>query len=768
MTATRVPLYGRLPEIHRLRDGQQQPPGQLAAYLAVVEEVFSAIHDNIEDLYRDHFIETSAAWAIPYIGDLLGVSVLSGDPWTLRADVADAIELRRRKGTIHGVELLAYDLTEWVAHGVELREILAWHQHLNHQRPDLQTTASIIPGVARGGYVPIRDPATLSLLGTPFDPFAHYPDLKKIAWEQLRPNLPVLAIFLWRLAAYQAAVTPPVARGQNALAPKLATDAAFSSRFDIEPNSRATVLFNTARAAPNAVPPVLSKIDEVPGPIPPPRITQDSPLSAVAEYVAVDTYDATAANLNSIAAGTVGLRFHLPSAVFAASGWTIRGANLCAWEDGLEPELRNKEIAVDPTIGRIVFGVADAASAAALQSSLLVTYAYGAVGPVGAQPVDVALPPEWTAPGVQRRPVTWKPGPHALQDALQNLDAAGRPVLISIEDSLTYDVDLSTLAGATLEGTTWTLNLQHPLAIVAADGARPLIRLKQPLAFRPKQVLAGGGLTQDQMNAEIAGLSVLLQGLYVTQAAGSAAIPLIARAAVAQLTVSNCTLDPGSALALKPPPTPSITAMALDAQFGFANVAEYDAFPVTPQILLNRSISGPLLMEAAYALTLQSSIVDAGAGPNEPAGGKIAIGSAADPANGYGPPLAFQQATVLGISRLRSASGAGGIFCHALRAWNNQVGCVHNSAFATESNRLPQNYGCVTGAAYGFTAQRWNEPGYCQLLLDSDPRILTDGPGNDQMGAFGFLLESHKWKNLSIRLRENAPAGANVDVLAVT
>ena len=89
-----VPLYARLPEIYRQRDIEQLPPGQLQAYLALIEQAFSAVHDNIGLLYRDLFIETCSPWVIPYIGDLLGVSALSGEPWTLRADVADTVELR--------------------------------------------------------------------------------------------------------------------------------------------------------------------------------------------------------------------------------------------------------------------------------------------------------------------------------------------------------------------------------------------------------------------------------------------------------------------------------------------------------------------------------------------------------------------------------------------------------------------------------------------------------------------------------------------------
>ena len=211
-----VPLYPRLPEIYRIRDGELSPPDQLKSYLALFESVFGAVQDNIEQLYRDLFIETCDPWVIPYIGALLGTSVLSGDTWTLRADVADTIALRRRKGTIGAIELLAFNLTQWGAHVVELRENVAWHQHLNHLRPDAGGVPPLsLPGVTRntvirGGTVPVRDPATLSLRGTPFDPYAYYPDVRPPAPYGLRINLPNLAIFLWCLMAFQPPVTKPV------------------------------------------------------------------------------------------------------------------------------------------------------------------------------------------------------------------------------------------------------------------------------------------------------------------------------------------------------------------------------------------------------------------------------------------------------------------------------------------------------------------------------------------------------------------------------
>ena len=70
----RVPLFQRLPEIYRIKDAEQQPPDQLRAYLELVEDAFGAIHENIESLYHDLFIETCDDWVIPYIGDLLGTS----------------------------------------------------------------------------------------------------------------------------------------------------------------------------------------------------------------------------------------------------------------------------------------------------------------------------------------------------------------------------------------------------------------------------------------------------------------------------------------------------------------------------------------------------------------------------------------------------------------------------------------------------------------------------------------------------------------------
>src|SRR5262249_6894074 len=175
MNAPLVPLFDRMPEIYRTRDAEQTPVNQLRAYLGAVEVAFSALYDDITRLYDDLFIDTCDDWVIPYIADLLGTTHLKGDPHTLRADVADTIALRRRKGTPAPSGRLAPTSPDGPCRAVELRENLGWSQHLNHQRPDAggrppyggdTITRFTVP---RGGTAPIRDPAALAQLGTPFD-----------------------------------------------------------------------------------------------------------------------------------------------------------------------------------------------------------------------------------------------------------------------------------------------------------------------------------------------------------------------------------------------------------------------------------------------------------------------------------------------------------------------------------------------------------------------------------------------------------------------
>ena len=798
MATPRVPLYERLPEIYRIRDGEQSPPGQLAAYLAPVEQVFSALHENIEQLYHDLFIETCEDWVIPYIGDLLGTSHLAGDPWTLRADVADTVALRRRKGTLGAIELLAYDLTRWAAHAVELRELLAWQQHLNHQRPDAgglppygaagPFSEDIHHAVIRGGTANLRDPASLSLIGTPFDRFAHLPDFKPPVAGQIaagasigdiRTNLPNLAIFLWRLAPYRVGVIDPPFRGQGSNPAASGGEARFAVRFachprveDTQPVGEPVQLFNTYRFLADREPPELSELDSTPGPMPMARLTSDAPNGNPEAYVAVTDYDTGGGPPPRFEQGDQGLQLFVPRSRFGGDEWDFRGANLCAWEDGLDPPLRNREVAIDPRNGRFLVGVMTAAEATALRNDLRVSYTYGAVGPVGAHPVSRAPAPDslFGETVIERRVNAHVPG-LTLEAALADLADLENPLLVTIEDSMTHDLDLQAVSGTRTEAGGRNLTLRRSLVIRAVSGERPTIRLRRPLRFRPFRVSAGGGFSQRRLDAIMDRLLVRLEGLYVTRA-GTFPVnqPLIARTAIHKLEVIGCTLDPGGNRRLDGARAPVRISMALTDPFGFSNPVDEDNFDQSPQVLLQRSVAGPLLMAETYSLELVDSIVDARRGVGDSPGKLPAIGAASDPETDWGPKTSLRGATLFGRSQVFNVTGQGAIFVQRLEALDSQSGCLKFSYLSGQGDRTPQRHACVRGTdvRLRFTSEIHGQPAYAQLALTSDRAILECGPDNDQMGAFGFLTEAHKWRNLQIRFREFMPVGVRPLLIPVT
>jgi hypothetical protein len=775
----RVPLYERLPEIYRIKDEEQSPPLQLKSYLALVEYAFGAVHENIESLYHDLFIETCDDWVIPYIGDLLGTSHLSGDPWTLRADVADTIALRRRKGTLGAIELLTHNLTQWGVHCVELRENLVWHQHLNHQRPDegglppysLPTVNRHTP--IRGGTMTVRDPAMLSQLGTPFDPFGHTADVKSPATGGIRYNLPNLAIFLWRLKAYQIRITRPVILPVVQKFGAVLPDALFVVRAHVNPSGEPVRLFNTYRFDSDLRPPVLTTVDRTPGPMPEARLTTGAPAGNPDEYVLVETYNPADPNLADLGVGKVGLQFHIPEATFpaAANAWRFRGANLCAWEDGIRPPLLNREIAIDPEIGRVAIGVATLAEANALAQDLLMTYAYGSVGPVGAHPIsrDTA-PTEWKGEATTLVRVNFHQNPSGLQEALDNIQNLNAPLVIEIEDSMVHTVDINAVTGAVNEAGGFNLRLGRSLIIRAASGQRPIIRLLRPLRFRPTDVQSAIPAQQEQFDAVNRKLTVRLEGLYITRAtAFPGGASLIARAALNSLEVIGCTLDPGGFKRLDGTRAPIRNAMALAFPYGFAPVEEA-AFKETPAIVIQRSVAGPVLIDSDYTLDIRDSIVDAGAGIGPPAAAAFTVASATNAATDWGPPTTLFGVTFFGRVRVESIEGRGGIFVHTLEAHNNQIGCLKFCYFSGESDRLPQNVGCVSApdAVLEFTDEVFGSPAYGQLAGFADFRIRERGPNDDEMGAFGFQQESHRFRNLQIRYREFMPVGVRPLLIPVT
>ena len=196
-------LYSLLPSIYRIRDASwdnglsRNKP--LEDLLEVIADQVAVLEESIAQLYDDHFIETCAPDLVPYVGDLVGargLHPLTGTTFSQRAQVANTLAYRRRKGTAAVLEQLARDVTDWDARVVEFFELLATTQYMNHLRPHNQ-------------YAPdLRRWLLLENLNTPFDSIAHTVDVRRIGPGRGKYNIPNVGIFVWRLNSYPLSESP--------------------------------------------------------------------------------------------------------------------------------------------------------------------------------------------------------------------------------------------------------------------------------------------------------------------------------------------------------------------------------------------------------------------------------------------------------------------------------------------------------------------------------------------------------------------------------
>ena len=226
-------LYRLLPAALRARDAELggSGTGPLRQLIEVICDQVNAVAEGIEQFYDDQFIETCADWVAPYIGDLIGYRPLNGVVPAVaspRAEVANTIRYRRRKGTASMLEQLARDVTGWPARVVEYFELLTTSQHMKHVRPHAPGSADL-----RG--------ADRLALGTPyqagaFERSTHTAEMRRIEGSAGRYNIPNVGIFLWRIGAQ------PVVRSE--LVPNGDGD---NRRYRFDPLGADTTLFGDPR-----------------------------------------------------------------------------------------------------------------------------------------------------------------------------------------------------------------------------------------------------------------------------------------------------------------------------------------------------------------------------------------------------------------------------------------------------------------------------------------------------------------------------------------
>lgn len=195
--ALQDPASVQASEKGRQLDGLQWGP--LKALLSLIAEQVAVLEEDLEQLYDDQFIETCAEWVAPYMGDLVGSSdlfIFPDAPFSRRADVANTLAYRRRKGTAAVLEQLGRDVTGWNSRVVEYFRLLATTQYVNHRRLDNHSWANVRPS------------KLLERLNGPFDYLAHAVDVRRIESGRGRHNIPNVGVFLWRLNSYSVTKYP--------------------------------------------------------------------------------------------------------------------------------------------------------------------------------------------------------------------------------------------------------------------------------------------------------------------------------------------------------------------------------------------------------------------------------------------------------------------------------------------------------------------------------------------------------------------------------
>ena len=701
-------LYKLLPAVHRVRDSQQGEP--LRALLGVIARELGAVEEDLERLYDDQFIETCAEWVAPYIGGLIGYRPLHGAAPRIaspRADVANTIAFRRRKGTALMLEELAHSVTDWPARVVEFFEQLATTQYMNHVRLHAPATAAV------------RSQASMLGIDGPFNRVAHTAEMRRPESGAGRYNIPNIGIFLWRLQPYRLRELPLVADPADTT----------GRRFRVNPLGADLRLFRRPATEPGID--HLAEPVNVPDPL---RVREFARQvrAATATDAAVllsDDYGAGRSVVISRAGNDEPLRTAGPAAGDPEAKLVVRIADLRDVSDGggtfigwaHEDDIRDHQIALDPALGRVLLGAARVADHAS--SPFLATFHYGRARDIGGG--DYARTPGNVTD--QAAPQLTASASQALQPLLDQLAAAGGRLLI--EDSLTCTETPIFKAPAVTDP-------ESPSVVVgAAPGARPLIIASGEM---PLEIAANG--------------SLLFDGLVFS--GGALHLPAAADNEPRTLVLRDCTLVPGLSLDTHgDPASPSAPSLIIEHPF--------------TKLRLERCIVGPLHVAANSDTTVElvDCIVDAAdpegfayaANATGAAGAEVTLQQCTVIGELHTELLRLASNCIF-TSTVRAVRRQQGCMRFSFvpdgsitpRRFKCQPDAAHPDA-------IPE-----------FTSVRFADPGYCQLRLATSRVIREGADDGGEMGVMHALFQPQRETNLRIRLDEYLRFGLHAGLFYVT
>lgn len=718
MSATSERLYGLLPQVVQLRDAEAG--GALRELIGILATRAEVIDADLDHFYSDQFIETCADWVVPYIGDLVGYRMVHGrapGAPSARAEVANTIAYRRRKGTASMIEQLARDVTDWPARAVEFFERLAATQYLGHVRPHAVATADF------------RRRETLdeiARLAGAFDDVSHTVDVRRIdaplPHGRGRHNIPNLGIFLFR--------TMPMPLRRSVLRPHSGD----GQRYRFDPLGTDTQLFS------NPVPETEITHLATPANVPLP-LTVRRLADHLSEYYAADR-----GMLVEVSSGGV---------VTAVPVDDVRACDLRDSGAGWAHMPPPGTVAIDPERGRIAFGAPLGPSEVPLG-----TFHLGMAVPVGARTIlrtHVADGPGHLGLPEPPEPAVWASGGGDLQPHLDTVKDGGTVRLL---DSSWWTPGPTVVVTPAPAG-----EPPRAVAVVGEPGARPVVHalsgVRLDLAPGSHVLLDGlvmnGGPVyldeagDDQPRTVALKDCTLVPGLTRTPEGAPAqpgAASLIVLDPFATVILDGCITGP---------------IVVVEGANLVVNSSVIDAGDATAVAIAGR--------EPGAAHRTVSTAADLLTGDGMAEAGDVSIASSTIIGGIHAVRLDATDAILL------AALASGDPRTAAVWTQRRQVGCVRFSWLPPDS-RTGRRFHCLPDRADplqvqqrmlpAFTSLRFGHPAYAQLTASTPAPIRRGAQDESEMGATHDLYAPQREDDLAVRLQEYLRFGLEAGIFHAT
>ncbi len=711
-------LYALLPAIYRTRDADNGDP--LKALMTVIAEQSAILEETLQQLYDDEFIETCDQWVVHYISELIGytpIYQISGTSSSSRAEVANTIGYRRRKGTVLALEQVAMDVSGRRAKAVEFFKRLIATTSMRHVRPHHAATADL----RHGGQLERIDSAFDSLNRT-VDVRRIAPRVRDVSDPDPAPldvalhgggrfNIPDIGVYLWRWKPFGVTGAPACRVDDR--------------RYRFSPLGQDIPLFNALAPRDS-----FSRLTT--------RVDVSQPITRRELF----------ANLSQFYGPDASIEILLDGVAVPAS--RICSRNLSRESGGTWGCTEAGKVAIDPELGRFQL-----APDLPVPGQVQVNYYYGFPAEIGGGPYDRTSSLSALDPGqLNFTAVVGSGSTLTLETAVAawNLKPPGSQGLIVLPGFAALDVDLTGAAGILLPA-------QSKLWIVSAE-------------LHP----SGSDFTYENSCATLRG-NLEVQGL-PGAASESGEIPPAGRLTLSGIWISGTFTALGGPASIELMDCTLVPGIALKGDGAAEHTGQPSVVISAGEVSLSliRSITGPVVASVEGTSRICSSIVDAGsrcavayAAPDLASeGADLHIEDSTVIGKVHVRLLELASHTIFLARLAKHDSWSAALWCS-----RRQAGCVRFCSLPADT-RAPQQYRCLPPDSTQvdlflpkFVTLQYGHPSYCLLSGDTPMAVWTGADNGSQMGVYYLLQETEAVRNVQLRAPEYLPFGLEDGIFLV-